>query len=1485
MSADERDDALLSDALPEAVAVIGMAGRFPGARDLDAFWRNLRDGVESVRTLTDEEILSEPGVDPAVVAQPNLVRAGALLDDVDLFDADFFGISPREAELLDPQQRVFLECAWEALERAGYAVEGYEGWIGLFAGISLSTYLFNNLATHPEIVPAVGPFQLLLANDRDYFTTRVSYKLDLKGPSVNVQTACSTSLVAVHLACQSLLGYQSTIALAGGVRIGFPQKAGYFHQEGSIFSPDGHCRAFDVKGGGALFGDGCGVVVLKRLSEALADGDTVHAVIRGTAMNNDGALKVGYTAPSVDGQAEVIALAQAVAGVEPDSIGYVEAHGSGTPLGDPIEVAALSQVFRARTERRGFCALGSVKTNVGHLEAVAGVAGLMKAVLALEHRQLPPSLHFEQPNPRIDFASTPFYVNTELRDWPADGQPRRAGVSSFGMGGTNVHAVLEEAPAAVPATVEPAPPRPWQLLVLSARTESALAAATSRLAAHLDAHPGQDLADMAFTLQAGRRTFRHRLALVCRSREDAQAALAGRDPRRLLAAVQDPGERPVAWMLSGLGEHHVRMGEGLYRDEPTFRREMDRASEILRPLLGVDLRDVLYPGGVREESEPEPGAGGGMDLRRLLARRPAASPAERDPAATRLGETRFAQPALFVVEYALAQLLLEWGVRPSALVGDSLGEYTAACLAGVFSLEDGLRLVAERARLFDALPAGAMLAVPLPEEEARALLGPGLSLAAVNGPAFSVVSGPLDAVAGLESRLAAAGVTCRRVATSHAFHSAMLEPIAPRLAALLRTVALRPPEIPLLSNVTGTWMTAAEATDPEHWVRHLVGTVRFGACLEELRREPSRLLLEVGPGQALATLAMQRSAGADAPVLRTMRHPEERRADSAQLLETLGRLWLAGVPVDWQGFHAHGRRRRVPLPTYPFERRRYFVEARRLAPAAPAVAPSATPERATAPAAAPLGLHARPHLKHAYVEPRTATEREVAEIWRHLLGIREIGAHDGFFELGGNSFVAPQLVLALRDRFRIDFPLAALFDVPTVAELAGAVELIQREGPAAAVAAARPVDLLAEVALDPAIAAGPERGPVRTTEPRVVVLTGATGFLGAHLLRDLLERTAARIVCPARAADAAEARERLRRNLQDRRLWQDAYDGRITPVAVDLGLPLWGLDEAAFDRLAEEADAIVHAGAWVNFTYPYRALKPVNVGGTIEALRLAARGRVKPLHFVSSVAAISPAVFAGGGIACEDAALDLTSDLFGGYGETKWVGERLVALARGRGIPAAVYRPGIVSGDSATGVGNTRDMIWNLMKGCIQLGVAPDRAFRVDVAPVDYVSRAIVHLALRPESLGHAFHFPNPAPLPWSEALPILRAYGYRLETVPFARWQAKMAQEVPGAPDNALLPFLPLLLPPEVLDRAERLGELADEPAAAPSGSSEPVEARYDQSNTRAGLAGTGIACPPVDARLLTTYLDHFVATGWLPRPDAPALAGRSAVRADAHG
>jgi acyl transferase domain-containing protein len=876
------------------IAIIGMSGRFPKARNITEFWQNLRDGVECISFFSEQE-LQAAGVNPALLDEPDYVNAAGVLDDIELFDASFFGFNPREAEIMDPQHRFFLECAWESLENAGYDPERYRGAIGIFGGAS-ENYYKPNLLSNPDIVALMGGFQMSIANEKDFMTTRVSYKLNLRGPSLAIQTTCSTSLVSVCVACQSLLNYHCDIALAGGVSIGIPQTTGYFYQVGGILSPDGHCRAFDAEAKGTVGGNGVGIVVLKRLADALADGDCIRAVIKGSAINNDGSLKIGYTAPSVDGQAEVIAMAQAAAGIDPETISYIEAHGTATPLGDPIEIAALTQAFRARTEKKNYCAIGSVKTNVGHLDTAAGVTGLIKTVMALEHELLPPSLHFKSPNPEIDFANSPFYVNAALAEWKANGTPRRAGVSSYGVGGTNAHVIVEEAPAVEPS----GPSRPWQLLMLSAKTPSALENATANLAQHLQHHQELNLADVAYTLQVGRGVFSQRRMVVCKDLDDAVESLKTVDRKRVFTATEEPRERPVVFMFPGQGAQYVNMAADLYREEPSFREQVDICSELLKPHLGLDLRSLLYPD---DETTTE-------------------------DAAQQLNQTIIAQPALFVIEYALARLWISWGVRPAAMVGHSIGEYVAACVAGVFSLEDALGLVATRGRLMQSLPGGAMLSVPLSEKELRPLLSEKLSLAAINGPSMCVVSGTEEEVEQLATRLAQKDVACRRLHTSHAFHSEMMEPVLESFTRQVKKIKLSPPQIPYLSNVNGTWITEAVATDASYWSKQLRQTVRFAENLEEVLKDPEQVLLEVGPGQTLSTFARQQAQRQTSTpvVLNSLRSPQERRSDVSFLLSTLGRLWLSGSQIDWPSFYEHERRRRVPLPSYPFERERYWVE-------------------------------------------------------------------------------------------------------------------------------------------------------------------------------------------------------------------------------------------------------------------------------------------------------------------------------------------------------------------------------------------------------------------------------------------------------------------------------------------------------------------------------------------------------------------------------
>jgi len=984
----------------QSIAIIGFAGRFPGARDLDEFWRNLVGGVESISSFTDEE-LQAAGFPLSIIRHPASVKAGGVLEGIENFDASFFGYSPREAEIIDPQQRLFLECACEALENAGYDPETYDGTVGVFGGVGRNAYLLN-LYSYP-VLAETSAAQITTGNCSDYVTTRVSYKLNLTGPSFNVQTACSTSLVAVHVACQSILNQECSMALAGGLSINIPQQSAVIYQDGGIISPDGRCRAYDAKAKGIVGGGGGGVVVLKRLSHALGNGDFIHAVIKGSAVNNDGSAKVGFNAPSVAGQSEVILEALEVAGVEPETIGYVEGHGTGTPLGDPIEVSALTKAFRAGTQKRGFCGLGSVKTNLGHLDTGAGVASLIKTTLALKNKVIPPSLNFTAPNPEIDFANSPFFVVTKPIEWVANGTRRRAGVSSFGIGGTNAHVILEEAPA----LDHPRLALPQHLIVLSAKTGSALESATRNLAMHLDRHRDLDLAAVAYTLQVGRRAYNHRRIAVCRDVDEAAAMLASVDPLRVFSRIHESGERPIVFMFSGQGAQYTNMARELYDYQPVFRRHLDECGDILAPHLKLDLREVLYPASDK------------------------AADAEQQ-----LAQTALTQPALFAVEYALARLLMAHGVKPRAMVGHSIGEYAASCLSGVFSLEDALKLVAARGKLMQTLPAGAMMSVPLSAAEVTPLLGPDLSLAAVNAESSCVVSGPSPAVQLLEARLVEKGVSCRILKTSHAFHSVMMTPILEPFTELVKQVRLQPPKIPYLSNVTGQWITAEEATSPGYWATHLRNTVLFDDAVRQLVDDPEWIFLEVGPGNTLNSLVQKRLKEPHR-VLSSLRRPGQTMSDLRFFLTTMGRLWLAGVKIAWDGIKLDGRLVRVPLPTYPFERQRYWLDRKggeRTVTSQAGGQPDSDGDPAN------NSLYQRPEISQPYAAPETDLEKRIAAVWQQRLGIDHIGMHDNFYELGGDSLLATELVAQLREEFDIDLALHSFFDTQTIAGVAARIE-------------------------------------------------------------------------------------------------------------------------------------------------------------------------------------------------------------------------------------------------------------------------------------------------------------------------------------------------------------------------------------------------------------------------------------------------------------
>jgi acyl transferase domain-containing protein len=865
----------------DGIAIIGMSARFPHSRSVQEFWQHLIDGDSLIDTFKDEELLRS-GIDESTLRDPNYIRRGNTIEDADCFDADFFGVSSREAEILDPQQRVFLECAWEALENGGYTGEGEH--VGVFAGVGMNTYVLQ-LLKRPDVLASVGGYQLMLASDKDFLATRAAYKLDLRGPAVTVQTACSTSLAAVHLACQSLHNRECSMALAGGVSISFPQMVGYPYIPGMILSPDGYCRPFDVGAKGTVPGRGAGVVLLKRFSEAVADGDSIVAVIRGSAWNNDGAGKVGYTAPSIDAQAEVIRAALASAGVDPERVGYVETHGTATELGDAIEYAALAQVFAVEKRQRPLI-LGAVKANMGHADAAAGVAGLIKSALAVNSGLIPPTPGFTQPNPALGMEPTSFVVSSSAVDWTGD-QERWAGVSSFGIGGTNVHLILSRATAADLRKDESAGPR---IFPVSTRTASALNTACEQLSHWLSEHPSCSPADVTLTLQRGRRSFGFRRAVVADHGTEA-AALLLKSPKKA-----EPGtdlSRDVVFLFPGQGQQFPGMSDALYRSDCFFRRTIDTGCTILQEQSGLDLHPFLTGRERTTES------------------------------ATPLRDTHIAQPALFLVEYALAERLRALGIEPACLLGHSLGELTAASVAGVFSFEDGLRLAAERGRLMAQTAPGLMLAAMLAPEKLAPFLGNGLWLAAENGPNMSVVSGLVDAVEGLERRLATEGVATIRLASKNAFHTPLMADAAKAFRQAVAATTRRAPKIPWLSNVSGTWIGVAEAQDPQYWANQIVSPVRFTRNLAALA-ERRRLLVETGPGEALLGIARQQMS--TSVMVASLGAENRRISDAVVFLQAVARAWECGVSIRWEQLDSETVGRRLPLPTYPFERKRYWIE-------------------------------------------------------------------------------------------------------------------------------------------------------------------------------------------------------------------------------------------------------------------------------------------------------------------------------------------------------------------------------------------------------------------------------------------------------------------------------------------------------------------------------------------------------------------------------
>ncbi len=973
------------------IAIIGMAGRFPKANNIHEYWENLKNGRECFTQLNDEQIIAS-GVNPDLLKDPDYVKVSPILDNYDKFDAHFFGYTPREVSMMDPQQRLFLECCWEAFEDAGYNPHAYEEPVGVFGGCAINSYMvFSGVHKHfyTEFLPSV------VGNDNSFLANRVSYQLNLNGPAVTVQTACSSSLVSVHLSIQSILNGECTMALAGGVAVWVPHEAGHLHKEGNIFTKDGHCRAFDAKATGTIFGNGAGVVLLKRLDDAIRDDDNIYAVIKGSAINNDGAMKTDYTAPSVDGQSKVVVEALANAGVSADDISYVETHGTGTFIGDPIEIRALSKAYRAFTDRKGYCGIGSVKPNIGHLDAGAGAAGLIKTVMALKHKMIPPSINFDEPNPAIDFKNSPFYVNNSLKKWESeDGSPLLAGVTSLGMGGTNAHVILQEAPAIEKPIVEDQ----WPLLITySAKKESALDDYSEKLAVFLKESPNISLPNVAFTLQTGRKELPHKRFLIAENRDDAIRKLEKLPAASVKTFNDHADSREVVFLFPGQASQYVNMGLDLYRSNTVFRKHLDKCAEILMPILGVDIRKVIYPASGNEEM-----------------------------ATNKLQDTVYAQPAIFSIEYSLAMYWMGLGVKPVAVLGHSMGEFTAACIAGVFDLETGLKLIAMRGRIMQELEPGSMLTVMLPPSEVEQYLNDRLSISVINTPLSCVISGDTDAIEGIKQIFDAMDVHTRLLETSHAFHSHMMDPVLEKYREFVSAMTFSPPSIPVISTVTADWTSPNELRNPDYWVDNIRRPVRYAEAVEKLFDRPEWILLEIGPNNTLTTLAKQHpDISLNQVVIQSMRHPKQSQDDNIFVMTALGRLWSCGYPVEWERVYKENPVYKIPIPTYAFQRKRYWID--------PEIMGSDLHSKST------INGQAIDDVNKQGTEKRSVKD-ELTAIWEEYLGIEHIKKDDNFFDLGGNSLVALQLFDEIKRKLDVRLPLSTLFKAPTIEQIAELIE-------------------------------------------------------------------------------------------------------------------------------------------------------------------------------------------------------------------------------------------------------------------------------------------------------------------------------------------------------------------------------------------------------------------------------------------------------------
>lgn len=1348
------------------IAIIGMSGRFPGAANVEVFWNNLSNGIESISQLDDGQLIAS-GIDPTVFQTPNYVKARGVLDNVEMFDAEFFGFSKREAELLDPQQRFFLECSWEALESAGYNPDQYSGKIGVFAGSTMSTYFLKNVLTNPKIVESVGGLQAFISNDKDFLATRAAYKLNLHGPAVSVNTACSTSLVGVHMACESLLRYESDMALAGGVSISVPQVEGYLYQEGGITSKDGHCRAFDEQAGGTVSGSGVGVVVLKRLEEAMRDGDTVYSVITGSAINNDGSRKVGFTAPSVEGQASVIADALEKAGAHPDTITYVEAHGTATALGDPIEMLALQQVFKQKTDRQRYCAIGSLKTNIGHLDAAAGVASLIKTSLSLHRKKMVPSLHYKSPNKKINMEDSPFYVNTSYKDWEQySGVPRRAGVSSFGIGGTNAHVVVEEAPSITTDKHI----RQWVIMPLSAKTETALEVITENISEHLLHYPELEPADVAYTLQMGRKNFNfRRFAVVSTNKKD----MVDWSEKVCL----DEHVKPIVFRFDG-NAMSMDTSKQLYLSENLFRTEVELYIDYLE-----EQHQYLFP--LKELWDKQHDKESWQPLNREL----------------------FA----FITEQAMTKWLLLWGIEPQFVIGHGLGELSACCCSGLITWQEALSFILHKNKKSSELQQYDVIEVQATVDMLTLFADKGLTMKEQSG--VTIVAGVDEELRMFEAQLKKQKLFYRHNKIKY-FDSTIFTWNSVGTKAL----------IPFYSTLTEQWYKSEETVESLNEAGYWA---QYAAMVEEKYAYDSES--NIRDEKAYILKGESAESGQVVVDINCSVESDPQRA----LMLILGELWAQGVNVDWSAGYEAEIRRRVALPTYPFERKRYWLEE-------PKIIPKKEESIVSAKSVS------EPVLEQEIINSNDITGKLI-EIWRDLFGKAEIGLHDDFFELGGDSLLAVNLLSRMNDTFELNMKMDHFFNEPTILGILKKIQqsIISTIGAKPEVQDIRIKDLKRTDFLD-SVSIRSLRKNQRRNGPgqpgHSVLLTGATGFLGTHLLHELLSSTGSTIYCLVRAKNDTEALQRITSSLQNHRLWNQEYVDRIIPVEGDLCKPLFGLSNQQYMQLASIIDDIIHNGAMVNHVYPYSVLRAANVEGTIEIVQFACTDSLKPVHFISTLAVFGQEALTPNELVYEHSKLPDLSRLPGGYAQTKWVAEQLLEEARSKGVPVSIYRPGNISGSSRNGISND-DNLSRMMRASIQFRaiVEFEQDIAIDFTPVDFVAQAIIQIVTAGREVFKNYHLVNPNPLSMKDIGEKMLSLYPDMQKMPYETWKQTIKQELTNRPDHPMFTLI------EMMDRMDspRYGFI------------------FNAQNTLQVLEEGEVSYPLVDSELFKKYLKYYELIG----------------------